>query len=148
RKQAAATYILTHHFGDNWAFRSSGRYQYVSSKLGAIYQTGIPTDDTLTTFGRASYATNEKLNNWTFDNQLSGKVQTGPITHSLLVGVDRQVAHSTELAAFGDSSMGQPVTPIDAYHPVYGTVPAPRSPADIGTAFAFPVHLRQTGVYG
>ena len=148
REQAAATYILTHHFGDNWTFRSSGRYQYVSTNLGAIYQTGIPTDDTLTTFGRASYATREKLNNWTIDNQLSGKVLTGPITHSLLAGVDRQVSHSTEIAAFSDTSMGQPVTPIDAFHPVYGTVPAPRTPADVGTPFSFPQRNRQTGLYG
>jgi len=150
REQAAITYIFAHHFGDNWVFRSSGRYQYISTKLGAIYQTGTPTDATLTTFGRASYASREKLNDWTFDNQLSGKIKTGPVTHSLLIGLDRQVAHSTELAGFGSTSNGQDVTPIDAYDPVYGTIQAPRSPYDVGP-FApgtYLAHLRQTGLYG
>ncbi|MFX6949895.1 hypothetical protein ABTH81_22735, partial [Acinetobacter baumannii] len=41
REQAGVTYIFRHDFGGGWAFRSSGRYQYVSTNLGAIYTTGI-----------------------------------------------------------------------------------------------------------
>jgi iron complex outermembrane recepter protein len=141
REQAGLTYILSHDFRGGWGFRSSGHYQYVSTDLGAIYTTGIPTDATLMIFSRGSYATTEKLNNWTFDNQLTGHIATGPITHSLLFGLDRQVAHSSELAAFGDA------TPINAYHPVYGTMATPRTPADVGTAFPYDVRQRQTGLY-
>ncbi len=73
-----------------------------------------------------------QLNNWTFDNQLGGKVKAGPTTQSPLIGVNRQVAHSIELAGFGSTSNGQGVTPINAYDPVYGTVQAQRSPYDVG----------------
>jgi len=149
RNQAAGTYILTHDFGDGWHIRSSGRYQYVGSDLGAIYQTGIPTNAAMSTFGRGSYASHETLDNWTFDNQLSGTLTTGPITHDLLFGVDYQTAHSLEIAAFGAAN------DIDAFDPVYGTQPVPQSPYTVpgyaAGAFATPgvydIHQKQTGLY-
>ena len=143
REQAALTYIFRHDFGGGWAFRSSGRYQYVKSALGLIYTAGglDTTDPTQQTFSRASYATREQLNNWTFDNQLTGTVQTGPIKHTLLFGVDRQVAHSIELAAFGVAP------PLNGFAPVYGTVTVPTTPEQIGGQFAIDVQQRQQGVY-
>lgn len=146
REQAGATYIVRHDFGGGWAFRSSGRYQYVKSALGIIYTAGSPVDASNPAprlFNRASYATQEHVNSWTFDNQLTGKLDTGPLHHSLLFGVDRQVAHSDELYAFGSA------TPIDVYNPVYGTMPTPRTPKDVPNAFGGTLNTRQrqTGVY-
>ena len=44
-----------------------------------LYRGGLDTSDpTQQTFSRASYATREQLNNWTFDNQLTGTVQHRP----------------------------------------------------------------------
>ncbi len=153
REQAALTYIFNHDFGSGWALRSSGRYQYVKSNLGIVY-TGGPALDPFATaptvYGRYSYSTREQLNNWTFDNQLTGKVVTGPLTHSLLFGADRQVAHSAGLSAFGGA------TPIDVFNPVYGTMPTPQSPFEVaGYAFdgsladvaSANVRQRQQGVY-
>ncbi|MFX7705189.1 TonB-dependent receptor, partial [Acinetobacter baumannii] len=77
----------------------------------------------------------------TFDNQLTGHIATSSITHDVLIGLDRQVAHSFENAAFGDA------TPINAFHPVYGTIVVPRTPADVGTPYDYDVRQRQTGVY-
>jgi iron complex outermembrane recepter protein len=153
REQFGLTYIFRHDFGGGWAFRSSGRYQYVSTKLRLVYSSGSPVDATLaapTVYNRASYATDEKVNSWTFDNQLTGTVETGPLKHNLLVGLDRQVGHSTELAAFGSA------TPLDFYNPVYGTMATPASPYEVldysGTgSFVDPTyyktHQRQQGVY-
>lgn len=147
REQVALTYIFTHRFNGDWSFRSSGRYQYASTNLGAIYQTGNPTDATFTTVGRAAYATDETLNNWTFDNQLSGRFTTGPLTHQVMVGLDRQVAHSTEIAAFGDTVNDIPVTAINVFRPVYGTSPVPLTPGAIGVPGSYDAALRQTGLY-
>jgi iron complex outermembrane receptor protein len=118
----------------------------VKSALGIVYTTGSPADagdPAPTLFGRASYATREHLNNWTFDNQLTGKLDTGAIHHNLLFGIDRQVAHSAELFAFGSA------TPIDVFHPVYGTMPTPITPADVPDAFSgdLKTRQRQTGIY-
>jgi iron complex outermembrane receptor protein len=146
RKQAGITYILRHDFGGGWTFRSSGRYQYVKTDLGIVYTGGSPvdaTDPAPTLFSRSSYATREQLNNWTYDNQLSGHFDTGPLHHSLLIGVDRQVSHSAELSAFGSA------TPIDVFNPVYGTMPTPRTPAEVPQPFGgdTDTHQRQQGVY-
>ncbi|PTQ60219.1 iron complex outermembrane receptor protein [Sphingomonas aurantiaca] len=145
RDQAALTYIFRHDFGGGWAFRSSGRYQYVKANLGLIYTAGglDSRDPTGQTFLRASYATREKLNNWTFDNQLSGTVQTGPIKHTLLFGVDRQVAHSIEDFAFGTAPS------LNGYAPVYGTVTVPQTPAAVPNPFAgyTAIRQRQQGIY-
>jgi iron complex outermembrane receptor protein len=146
RDQASLTYIFRHDFGGGWAFRSSGRYQYVKSSLGIVYTGGAPLDATQaapTLFSRSSYATREQLNDWTFDNQLTGRVQTGPLTHNLLFGLDRQVAHSDETYAFGSG------TPIDVFNPVYGTMPTPRTPAEVPDPFGGRTitQQRQQGVY-
>jgi len=125
REQFGLTYIFTHDFGSGWALRSSGRYQYVHSALGIVYTTGSPVAGSDTLFQRASYATREQLNDWTYDTQLTGHVTTGPLHHSLLFGVDRQVAHSAELYAFGSG------TPIDVFDPIYGTMPTPQTPYEV-----------------
>jgi iron complex outermembrane receptor protein len=129
RNQASGTYILRHDFGGGWVFRASGRYLHVSSRLGLVYTGGYPVDafaasprPAPTLFSRYSYSTDERLDSWTYDNQLTGSVQTGPLRHELLFGVDRQVAHSRETYAFGGA------TPIDVFNPVYGTMPTPRTP--------------------
>ncbi|KQN93919.1 TonB-dependent receptor [Sphingomonas sp. Leaf231] len=144
REQAAGTYIFRHDFGDGWGFRSSGRYQNVTSQLGLVYVSGAPVAGSTRVYNRASYATDEELNNWTYDNQLVGTVRTGPLTHRLLFGVDRQVAHSTEDGQFGGGN------PLDAYDPVYGTMAVPRTPARVPGgfgAFTQDVRLRQQGIY-
>ncbi len=147
REQAALTYIFNHDFGSGWALRSSGRYQYVKSRMGLVYTSGPALDPTVaapTVYSRSSYSTREQLNNWTFDNQLTGKVVTGPLTHQLLFGVDRQVAHSAGLSAFGGA------TPIDVFNPVYGTMPTPQTPSEVPASFGINsanVRQRQQGIY-
>ncbi len=144
REQAAGTYIFRHDFGGGWSFRASGRYQNVTAQLGLVYVRGAPVAGSTRLYNRASYATDEELNNWTYDNQLAGTVRTGPVTHRLLLGVDRQVAHSTEDGQFGGG------TPLDVYNPVYGTMTVPRTPAQVpgGTGeFRLDARLRQQGVY-
>jgi len=155
REQASGTYMLRHDFGGGWAFLASGRYLHITSKLGIVYTGGYPDDafsadpsPAPTVYSRYSYSTDEKVDSWTYDNQLTGKVHTGAIEHNLLFGVDRQVAHSGELYAFGGA------TPIDVFHPVYGGMPTPRTPDQVpgytgGLAGATNVatQVRQQGVY-
>lgn len=149
RNQAAGSFILTHDFGAGWAMRSSGRYQYVSTDLGAIYEFGVPNNAAMTTSGRGTYASKERLHNWTFDNQLSGSLTTGPITHKLLAGVDYQSAHSFEAVAFG------PASDINFYAPVYGLQAVPQSPyttpgyvtGSYATPGIYDVHQHQTSLY-
>ncbi len=145
REQAALTYIFNHDFGSGWSLRSSGRYQYVSSKLGIVYPGGSldSNDPAQRLYDRYSYASDEQLNAWTFDNQLHGTVITGPVKHDILFGTDRQVSHAKQFVAFGSA------TDIDAFNPVYGTMPVPRTPLTVpdSTPQRNRVNLRQQGVY-
>ncbi|MBA2934671.1 TonB-dependent siderophore receptor [Sphingomonas sp. CGMCC 1.13654] len=152
REQFGLTYIFKHDFGSGWSFRSAGRYQYVKSDLGIVYTGGTPvdaSDPAPTLYSRYSYATHEQLDDWTYDNQLKGSVDTGPLHHDLLLGVDRQVAHSAELYAFGGG------TPIDVFDPVYGTMATPSDPYHVinysGVGFTTPFFVetreRQQGIY-
>jgi len=149
REQVGFTYILNHDFGGGWKFRSSGRYQNVKTELGIVYTGGSQVSTDSTTYSRYSYATDEEVNSWVYDNQLSGEVRTGPLTHNLLFGADRQVAHSRELYAFGGG------TDIDAYNPVYGTMDTPSDPYHVlnysGVGYAEPdlakLRQRQQGIY-
>ncbi|WP_254605136.1 TonB-dependent siderophore receptor [Sphingomonas bacterium] len=144
REQAGITYIFRHDFGDGWAIRSLGRYQYVHSRLGIVYIQGTAIDPTVTTsYARGSYATNETNNDWVYDNQLTGKLTTGPLQHELLFGADRQVLHFNEFGAFGTA------TPIDPFDPVYGTTATPRTPQEVPGGFPFTLitHQRQQSVY-
>lgn len=142
REQFGITYILRHDFGGDWSFRSSGRYQYVRSRLGIVYTNGTPISDTL--FARSSYSTREHDNDWVYDNQLTGKLTTGPLEHQLLFGTDRQVLHYGELSAFGGG------TPIDPFAPVYGTMPTPQTPTAVPNNFGVTflnTRQRQQSVY-
>ena len=143
REQASATYIFRHDFGNGWALRSTGRYQNVTARMGLIYVSGAPSDASLRVFDRASYSTDEELNNWAYDNQLSGRVTTGALTHNLLFGTDRQVSHATEVFAFGSAPS------LNVYAPVYGTVTVPQTPGEVPDPFAgrYDVRQRQQGVY-
>ena len=146
REQAAATYIFRHDVGNGWALRSTGRYQNVTARMGLIYVSGAPSDATLRVFDRASYSTDEELNNWAYDTQLSGRVTTGALTHDLLFGADRQVAHATEDYAFGTAPG------LNVYAPVYGTVTVPQTPGEVPLgpfpfAGRYDVRQRQQGVY-
>ncbi len=149
REQAALTGIFRHAFGGDWVLRASGRYQYVSSALGLHYVSGYPTDAAQRVNGRASYATREQLNSWTFDNRLTGSVTTGALKQTFLFGVDRLVLHGREDFAFGGA------TPIDLYAPTYGTTPT-IAPGDVAAvppgpfgpfAGAYAPRVRQQGVY-
>jgi iron complex outermembrane receptor protein len=147
RDQASATYIFKHDFGSDWSFKSSGRYQYVKSRLGIVYISGAAIDfaaPPTTLYSRGSYSTRESNNDWVYDNQLSGKFTTGPLTHEILIGADRQVLHFDELSAFGSA------TPIDGFNPVYGTMPTPHTPAEVPDNFGVGrliTHQRQQSVY-
>ncbi|UAK24160.1 TonB-dependent siderophore receptor [Sphingomonas nostoxanthinifaciens] len=152
RDQAAVSAFFRHDFGGSWVFKSSLRYQYVKSSLGIIYTGGSPatTDAAPSLFSRFSYATREQNNGWTYDNTLTGVVETGPLKHTVLLGVDRQVSHSRELYAFGGA------TNINVFNPVYGSMPTPQTPyqvpgyvagAPLQTPTLATTQQRQQGIY-
>lgn len=135
RNQASGAYFLTHRFGDNWVFRANGRYADITANFLAPYQYGT-LDATQRIDPRGIYGSDEHLHNWTFDQQLAGKVETGALTHNLLFGVDFQTQRARQDAGF-DST-----TAIDVFAPVYNLSYAP-----LAFTSHYKVRQRQTGLY-
>ncbi len=139
RNQASGSYFLTRRLGGegDWTVRANGRYTDVSGDIIAPYQYGV-LDATQRVTPRSLYASDERLKSWVLDHQLSGRVRTGAIEHSLLLGVDYQNLRARQ---FGNSSFPA-VAPIDVFAPVYGLA-YPALPLDAIRR----VRQHQTGLY-
>jgi iron complex outermembrane receptor protein len=61
-----------------------------------------------------------KVQNYSLDNQLQAKLDTGPFSHTIVGGADGQRYRQTLMAATARST-----TPIDLYSPVYGSYVRP-----------------------
>jgi len=89
RKQGSIGYFLEHAFNDDWTVRQNLRYVhtnvYYENAFAFGYTDAAETD--LLLFGRRS---RERLDAITTDNQVEGKFETGPLRHTLLLGVDYQ----------------------------------------------------------
>ena len=134
RKQGSFTYILTHHFSHAWELVSRARYDDIKTDYESVYTTGKWLSPT--TVQRATFGSDEQLRRVAMDTQLLGHVQTGPVHHTLMVGVDYDYTHATELARKGTAPS------LDVLHPVYdGAIPVPSLASDYNT------RQQQIGVY-
>lgn len=89
RTRVSVASLIEHRFNDDLMVRQSLRYlQIDSSAQGAVYG-GIQPDPRIAnrTVGRAG----ERAVNVSIDNQVEYRVDTGPLSHRLLGGVDAQV---------------------------------------------------------
>ncbi len=135
RTQGAGTYIFDHRFNTNWQFSSRGRYDYVRSNYEGVYSTGAYVGPT--TISRSAFAAKDEQNAIVFDNQLRGRVVTGPVKQALTAGFDYQQMRSAELARSGRAPDLNVLAP-DYWLPV--TTPA---------LFAnYTVRQQQIGIYG
>lgn len=126
RTQAMIGYEFSHTFDNDWTVRQNLRYGTVSLQEDGLYGNGVFTG---TTLGRYRWAHDTKVNTFTVDNQLEGKVDTGAFEHTLLLGADyRWYRHgaSTFFDASADAAFFPGTTPsIDILNPVYGGVYGP-----------------------
>lgn len=134
REQASLGYEFERRLGDRWTMRLNGRWLRSEVAYDSVYANGLSAD--YRTLNRGIATSREELTALTFDNQLEGRVDTGPVQHTVLVGVDHQRADGHY--AFGWSGSAPS---IDVFNPVYGmaiTVP---------TRNRTELEGRQTGVY-
>ena len=135
RTQHAVTSLFTRQLPGDWTFHQNTRYQSTDTIYRSVYQLGFEPD--LVNLYRSVAVADESVDSLTLDNQLTGSVKTGFLTHSLITGVDYQKTHQTEVAGFGGDA-----APLDAFDPVYGTT---ITPPDI--SFSVRLNMHQTGVY-
>ncbi len=134
RRQNSVTSLFTRQFGD-WTFHQNSRYMQTKTIYRSVYHVGLQPD--LILLNRSVADADETVDAITLDNQLTGTVRTGILTHNIIVGVDYQKTHQTEAAGFGGD-----VAPLDIFAPVYGATVTPPD-----TSFSVRLNLHQTGVY-
>ncbi|EDX87741.1 TonB-dependent siderophore receptor subfamily [Synechococcus sp. PCC 7335] len=119
-------YDLEHRFSDTWKIRNAFRYlnqsDDISATLSFPFIGGLDeaTGDLNRVFAE------QDVNNKTLALQTNvvGEFSTGPVDHTLLVGVDL-ARYSLDSDSFTDFSPGPSRTPINIFDPVYGTPPRP-----------------------
>jgi iron complex outermembrane receptor protein len=134
REQNAVSSFFTRDLGGGWTFRQNTRFMDITNHYGSVYSFGLDAD--FTTLNRYFYGADERVDNLTLDNQISGTFATGPVAHNVIFGVDYQHTSQNELATGGSA------TPINLFAPVYGGTVTGRY-----TAYNVRLNLEQTGVY-
>lgn len=116
RQQATLGYELEHEIDGNWTVRQNLRYAAVSLDESYVYSGGVLTG---TLLNRFAFGHETEVGTFSLDNQLQGTIQTGPLEHKLLLGLDYKNYHIDQLQGFAA------VDPIDVEDPVYGIAVPP-----------------------
>ncbi|WP_370675987.1 TonB-dependent siderophore receptor [Pleomorphomonas sp. PLEO] len=120
REQGALGYELKHNFGDGWKATQAMRVAYSDVEESMLYPYGYsgysasPAAGT-DTLARINFAHHSKTFAINTDNRVEGTVDTGPLEHKLLLGIDYRLYDLDQMQA---SSSG---TDISATNPIYGS---------------------------
>jgi iron complex outermembrane receptor protein len=91
------------------------------------------------TIRRSTIATDVDMDAYTLDNQVQAKFDTGPLQHTLLMGLDYQNTSTDTLSGSGTYTAGPT---LDIFNPVYGAAVAVPAYTTDGTS-----RSEQTGLY-
>ena len=143
RNQFGVGYELKQEIGDRVDFVSNAKWFRYKELQHVIYGAGLldgnfdGVPDDYRTVNRFNFPYRERVNEFAVDNRLAARLDSGPIEHRLLAGIDYRNTRND--AQFGFAS----ATPIDLFNPVYSSGP-------ITTPAFFPYveqRVKQTGVY-
>lgn len=94
-----AGYQIEHRVDDALTLRQSFRYAHVDANTRYVYITGL-SDDGTTAYRRAGQD-RESLDTLSVDNQAQLRLDTGPVQHTLLAGIDYTFVDTTNIAGDG-----------------------------------------------
>lgn len=117
KTQYSFGYLLDHRISDNWSFRQNFRYEHLDLNNQALFGYRLSADQQ--TMALAAMNLRSNYNNVALDNQLHGKVQTGPIEHTVLAGFDFSNQNYVDNEGYGYGYS------INLYSPVYTPVTTP-----------------------
>ncbi len=138
RTQKSATILFRHDLNDRLSWTTNARYLAIGLHYRQIYGSGYVTRGTganansdLSTLQRGGGGSDEAFQTFTIDNHLVGKLDTGPVKHTILGGVDWQHNRGENYQAFytGNANPVFNIPNLDLFAPVYG-VPLPTFPID------------------
>lgn len=139
RTQKSATILFRHDLNDRLSWTTNARYLAIDLHYRQIYGSGYVTRGTganansdFSTLQRGGGGSDEAFQTFTVDNHLVGKLDTGPVAHTILAGVDWQHNRGENYQAFYTGENANPVFNIpnlNLFAPVYG-VPLPTFPVN------------------
>ena len=116
RQQYMLGYAFEHRFDETWTLRQNLRYAHVDTGFqGVAGNFAFPFNATSSQLNRAASWSDEALDGLSVDNQAQAKFDTGPLRHTVLLGLAYQGSWADTVA----SGFGA-VPSIDYLAPVYG----------------------------
>lgn len=119
----ALGYAFEHRINDVWQFRQNLRYTKSDLSFQGItaggYATAVSDDGTL---ARGANVVNEDISQFAIDNNLQADFATGPLQHTLLLGLDHQRANTNYQWLYGTaptSNINKPIYGQDFTNVVY-----------------------------
>lgn len=137
RTTASIGYAFEHRFSDALLVRQNFRYLHAEGTYREVQPDGW-ADATHTLVDRWNWATRGRMNTINLDNQVQLRFATGPVTHTVLAGLDYR-GQWTALQHFWTRNG---VPQLNVLNPVYG-LPIPAASAIAHTRGT----LEQTGIY-
>lgn len=134
-------YKLNHQFESGWTFLQKFRFTDAHGEQRNMYNNGLADDQQ--TLTRAAYRTNENIEGFVLDNQLSGLINTGNLTHHLLFGFDYQ---DSESDVNYQDTLGTQTASIDLSNPNHNLLNITQLPLDFYSE-AHDINIQQKGLY-
>lgn len=88
RTEAWISAQFEHEFNDSLTFRSNARYGKIKDTFRSVDFYELADDNA--TLARNATISHHDVDNFSIDNQLEGKFETGPFKHTTLIGLDYQ----------------------------------------------------------
>jgi len=114
REQGSLGYEFEHIFDNEWTVRSLARFTAANIDEASVYPNGW---DSATELARINFGHETTATTFLIDNQIEGKVETGPIEHTLLAGIDYKFYNIDQVQS---SALFGTTPSIDAFNPIYG----------------------------
>lgn len=115
QRQWMVGYHAEHQFDSGWAVNQKARYVDIDTRQRSVYATGPGTD--VYELNRFAYTTQEDLQSFNIDNQVTKTVRLGEWQHHLLAGFDYQKLNSHFHYRYASATPG-----IDMRDPDYAQI--------------------------
>lgn len=132
--QSSYSHQIEHHFNEIFTVRQNFRYAQQDGRFSDLFRLGYNFPDQPTLVERSAFATRERLSQTVLDTHLQARINTGPIHHTALLGVDWNATNAS-MKYFEGNAAGIPTPGLDVANPVY--------PQDIPTPDILGVHAKQ-----
>jgi iron complex outermembrane receptor protein len=131
-------YAFEHRFNETFTVRQNFRYLFANSDIRDLQFLVLSANQRSIT--RSAENRRSTSTQFTIDNQIEARFETGPLRHTLLVGLDYADTRLVDIRGIARPT----VSSLDLYAPRYGTV-FPVAP--LGSSTNLLSTVAQTGIY-